>query len=180
MTFKRTRWNPPKSRFPSSMASDSISVSRNLNHFSSSLISAQTIYKILQSRKPTRIVVLIRNKGHVWSSAPEMIVNAAMSTLHVELSEGQYKFLIREKWPYLDIIVFDVHHDTYEISVAHIPSELPVILVNFGSKGAWASMAPSFRCDQVNLSVAKHHNLNGWECQPPFYADYTSPRPPSY
>ena len=100
--------------------------------------------------------------------------------LHMELSESRYKFIVRENWPLLDILVFDVYHDTYELASAHIPSELPVILVDYSAKGARASIAPGFRRDQVNLRVAEHHNLNGWECQPPFYADYTLPKPPSY
>lgn len=33
---------------------------------------------------------------------------------------------------------------------------------------------------EVNFRVAEHHNLNGWDREPPFFADYTSSTPVSY
>lgn len=164
------------------MASSSISTSigKLLGLSSSLLMSAQKVDEILRSRKPTRIAVLVRNKSHLWSSASKKTIEEALSILHVELSEGRHKFLVAEKWPLLDIFVFDVYHDAYEIAFAHLSSKLPVVVVNYGRKGPLASVTPSFRRDQVNLRVAEHHNLNGWKCQPPFYADYTSPKLPSY
>jgi hypothetical protein len=41
-------------------------------------------------------------------------------------------------------------------------------------------MAGPFLEKQVNDRVARHHNLNGWEKVPPYYADYTTSKPMSY
>ena len=109
-----------------------------------------------------------------------MIIEETLSALHIKPSEAQHKFLVNEKWPFLNIFVFDLYHETYQSASAHFPDHLPVLVADYSRKGTTVSIAGSFRRDEVNVRVAEHHNLNGWDREPPFFADYTLSTPVSY
>ena len=135
---------------------------------------------MLRLEKPTRVVVFVRNSNPLWhlaSTSPENIIEEALSALRVQPSPTQRKFLVNEKWTLLNIFVFDLYHEAYRSAAAHLPSQLPVIIVDYARKQTKASVASSFRRSEVNNGVAKHHNLNGWNNEPPFFADYTSSTP---
>jgi len=138
---------------------------------------------MLRFKQPTRVTILVRKRSPLWqptlvSSGP--IIEEALSALHVKPSEAQHKFLVNEKWPFLNIFVFDIYHKSYRSASAHIPEQLSVLTVDCRDKGITVSIAGSFRRHEVNARVAQHHNLNGWEGEPPFFADYTLSTPVSY
>ncbi|KAI9844416.1 MAG: hypothetical protein M1837_005617 [Sclerophora amabilis] len=59
----------------------------------------------------------------------------------------------------------------------HLLDDLPVVLVFFTRTGEKRTIAPGFRRNDVNQQVARHHNLNGWGEEPPYFADHTSSVP---
>lgn len=81
-----------------------------------------------------------------------------------------------EKWDRLDILVFDVFHTAYDWSTAHHEVDLPVVLVDCGKRYSSVKVAgPEFR-KQVNVAVAREHDLNGWDVRPPYFADQSRTR----
>ena len=125
----------------------------------------------------------MRNTSHLWqlaSTSSKEIIDKALSALHVEPREAQFKFLVNDKWPLLNIFVFDLHHEAYRSASAHYIERLPVVIVDYGRQRTDVSIAGSFIRDQTNTRVAELHNLNGWDSKPPFFADYTSSKRLSY
>lgn len=77
-------------------------------------------------------------------------------------------FLVNEKWPFLNLFVFDLEHGAYQSASAHFPHELPVLVVDYNRKGTTVSTTGSFRRREVNVRVAEHRNPNGWDREPLF------------
>ncbi|KAI9674973.1 MAG: hypothetical protein M1817_001379 [Caeruleum heppii] len=141
---------------------------------------SEVIKETLRLQEPTRVVAFVRKASLFWQSActsSSAIVAETLSILDVQPSQSQEKFLVNEKWPFLNLFVFDLYHDAYRLTSAHLPCQLPVVIVDFARAQNKVSFAPSFRRDEVNAGVAMHHNLNGWTKAPPFVVDYTSSTP---
>ncbi|KAF2192042.1 hypothetical protein K469DRAFT_346681 [Zopfia rhizophila CBS 207.26] len=145
----------------------------------SPLTQESRIHETLASHEPTRVAIFARKTSRFWSAAsPTTVIQEALSVLG--LSGTKYTFLVNEKWSRLNIFVFDVFHDTYKVDTGHLLCDLPVIIVDYAREKCTLYMAPSFRRSQINVGVAEHHNLNGWQAEPPFFADHTLSKPPSY
>ena len=126
---------------------------------------------------------MVKKASLLWQPASvssEKVIEKAKSALHLEPIKVHHRFLVNEKWPFLNIFVFDLYHETYRSASGHLPEDLPVLVVEYGRKGTAVSVAGIVRRHEVNIGVARHHNLNGWNCEPPFFADYTLPTPVSY
>lgn len=128
---------------------------------------------MLGFKQPTRVTILVRKRSPLWQ--PALVASGPIieEALHVKPSEAQPKFLVNEKWPVLNMFVLDIYHKSYRSASAHIPEQLSVLTVDCRDKGIAVSIAGSFRRHEVNAQVAQHHNLNGWEGEPPFFANYT-------
>ncbi|KAK3167497.1 hypothetical protein OEA41_010624 [Lepraria neglecta] len=138
------------------------------------MTTVPTIEEVLRHRPPMRVLILIRQASSLWQSASvssDRIIEEALATLHVRPSDAQYKFLVNEKWPFLNLFVFALYHGAYRSASAHFPHDLPVLVVDYNRKGTTVSIAGSVRRREVNVRVAEHHNLNGWDREPPFFAD---------
>lgn len=129
-------------------------------------------------REPTRITIIARRKGHLYGQDASNSIAFAMSTLHI--SDAGAKFLVREDWGRFAVLVFDVYHTAYNPSTAHIPANLPVVVIDVGKDTLRITHASPMMRSDVNNSVAEHHNLSGWDSRPPFIVDQTSGTPPTY
>ena len=108
------------------------------------------------------------------------MVKAACSTLGIPINDSHLTLLVIEKWEKLDVLAFDVFHAAYNPLTAHHEVSLPVVLVDFGKRYSVVKPAgPEFQ-KEVNVAVAREHNLNGWDATPPYIADHTGTKVPTY
>ena len=98
----------------------------------------------------------------------------------VDLIGTGYRFLIQEQWDRVDFLVFALFNTTYDHKTAHHASNLPVAVFDFSRTKDRISVASPMLRKQVNDAVSRHHNLNGWDVYPPYFADHTDNRFPSY
>ena len=89
-----------------------------------------------------------------------------------------HPLLVIEKWGRLDVP--DVFHAAYNPSTAHHEASLPVVLVDYCKQYSVVKAAsPDFE-KEVNVAVAREHNLNGWDARPSYVADHTGTKVPTY
>ncbi|KAF1957431.1 hypothetical protein CC80DRAFT_547337 [Byssothecium circinans] len=140
-----------------------------------------TVQELLKSRKPTRIAVFVRTKSPLHSHPPDEVVKAACSTLDIPIiGDSHPTLLVIEKWDRLDIFAFDVYHTAYNPSTAHHEASLPVVLVDYGKRYSVVKAAGAQFQKEVNIAVAREHDLNGWDATPPYIVDHTGTRVPTY
>ncbi|KAI1089508.1 hypothetical protein F5B19DRAFT_372720 [Rostrohypoxylon terebratum] len=133
---------------------------------------------LLETRVPTRIAVFLRRKSPLYSAPHQQVVFDTCSILQVPSEES--RLIAVQKWPQLDILVFEVFHDAYDPKTAHHKADLPVLLVDYGKASSVAkNVSLEFR-GTINKHVASQHNLHGWDAEPPFIEDHTSPGPRKY
>ncbi|KAH8731591.1 hypothetical protein GQ44DRAFT_671594 [Phaeosphaeriaceae sp. PMI808] len=138
------------------------------------------VEELLNSRIPTRVAVFVRSKSPLYPHPPDEVVKAACSTLNIPIHDSHPMLLVIEKWDKLDVLAFDIFHATYDPSTAHHVADVPVVLVDYGKRYSVVKAAsPDFK-KEVNVAVAREHNLNGWDARPPYVADHTGARVPTY
>ncbi|KAF2254343.1 hypothetical protein BU26DRAFT_136779 [Trematosphaeria pertusa] len=138
------------------------------------------VEELLNTRKPTRIAVFVRAKSPLYPLLPDQVVRTACSTLGVSAGDSHPTPLVVEKWDRLDVLAFDVFHAAYNPSTAHHEASLPVVLVDYGKRYSVVKAAgPDFQ-KEVNVAVAREHNLNGWDARPPYVVDHTGTKVPTY
>ena len=140
----------------------------------------QRVAECLRERMPTRVAIFVRTKSPLYLCAPDEIVKAACSSLDIASDINKSKLLVVEKWDRLNILVFDIFHEKYDLSTAHQEENLPVILIDFGKRYSVIKAAMKNFEGKVNRGVARHHNLNGWDKTPPYVADHTGTKVPTY
>lgn len=139
---------------------------------------AQNALNIIATQTATRIVVILR-RGCVHRTKPSSeIIAIVLQALCTNVEE--YLLLVEEYWDRHDVLVFDLFHTDYSWENGHIKSELPVVCVDFSRTSQRISIASPMLREEVNKEVASHHNLNGWDAHPPYTADHTLGRYPSY
>ena len=139
----------------------------------------QPVVDILQARKPTRVVVVLRKKSPFYAYAHDEVMQKTCTTIGVPHHETR-KLLAIQKWQQLTVFIIDVFHDDYDASTAHHVTDLPVLLVDFGKRFASTRVASSTFQEQINVQVAKQHNYHGWDGKPPYFEDQTGTIPPIY
>ncbi|KAI9891521.1 MAG: hypothetical protein M1814_002644 [Vezdaea aestivalis] len=142
---------------------------------------APEVSALLKMREPTRVVVTVRRKSPLWqvaSSTPEKVIEQAVSVLQKKTDNA--RFLIHEKWDRHIFMVFDLFHTSYQPANGHHCEDLPVVLMFYTNRADRAYMAPLFHRNDTNEQVSEHHNLNGWDREPPYFADHTFSSVPRY
>ena len=135
-----------------------------------------------------RILVVVKQKSNLWHSAwhnPEDTISTAIEALRKTIfltnNDARSRLLAVHRWPHSIYLVFDIHHDSCDSSLGHLPehNNLPVILVHLGRKIS-RKRASSDLQGRVNREVALAHNVNGEHGVPPFDEDHTSDIIPTY
>jgi hypothetical protein len=94
--------------------------------------------------------------------------------------------LVKERWSSRTYIVFDIFHDQYDPSTAHVPgqNDLPVTLIFLSKKGkeesASVGIAPRQIEDKVNNDVRDIHDATRLGSRPPFSVDHMNGNVPCY
>ncbi|KAF2449147.1 hypothetical protein P171DRAFT_506631, partial [Karstenula rhodostoma CBS 690.94] len=134
----------------------------------------QAIVNPLQTQTPTRVAVLPKRSSSCYSHSADEVVSMTCATLKVHCD---YKLLVTQKWPQLTIPVFDIFHSAYDCSVAHQKADLPVLYFDYSPRNSCCKQPSNDFRNKINDHVAKIHNLNGWDQEPPYTEDLTSPEP---
>jgi hypothetical protein len=79
----------------------------------------------------------------------------------------------------LTTLVFDLFHDSYNFSIAHIPKDLPVIVVRMFRDKVKVTLASEVDSQRINREVAEYHGLNGFS-EPPFTEDQRDGKVPEH
>ncbi|RYP48549.1 hypothetical protein DL768_005588 [Monosporascus sp. mg162] len=134
---------------------------------------------LLDTQKPVRVAIYLRAKSPRFSLSADELVRTTCILL--KIPPDRSGLLAIQRWRRLTAFVFDVFHDEYDLSSAHHKVDLPVVLVDYGSRNgsAYVRIASQHFRDFVNRHVARQHNLHGWEARPPFFEDQTAARPPT-
>jgi hypothetical protein len=90
------------------------------------------------------------------------------------------KLIITQKWPEFTVIVFDILHSDYDSSTAHQIVDISVLRFDYGSQHSNCKWPSKEFQTLINSQVAKIHNLNGWDRNPPYTEDQTSAEPRTY
>ncbi|KAF2454721.1 hypothetical protein BDY21DRAFT_366119 [Lineolata rhizophorae] len=143
-------------------------------------IQSMPIPTLLEARKAARVAVFVRKSSPLYTISSNEVVKAACSTLKISIDDSHPTLLFIDKCERLDILVFDVFHVGYVPSTAHHEASLPVVLVDCGKRYSVIKAASEEFRKEVNVSIARQHNLNGWDGKPPYTADHTGPKPPTY
>ncbi|KAI0004034.1 hypothetical protein F4779DRAFT_621507 [Xylariaceae sp. FL0662B] len=138
----------------------------------------QPAIDLLKTRESARIAVFLRVKSPLYSITHDQVVRNTCSTLDVPYERSQLVAI--QKWPKLDVLVFDVFYDTYDLNTAHHKVHLPVLLVDYGKAHSIVKKASPEFDETVNEHVAKQHNYHGWGAKPPYFEDQTGQNPPKY
>ncbi|KAI1775275.1 hypothetical protein F4818DRAFT_416142 [Hypoxylon cercidicola] len=127
---------------------------------------------LLETRVPARIAVFLRKKSPLYSITHQQVVFDTCSSLQVP--EKESRLIAIQKWPQLDILVFEIFYDNYDLKTAHLKTDLPVLLVDYGKASSVVkNVSLEFR-ETINKHVASQHNLHEWDAKPPFIEDCTS------
>ncbi|KAI0834046.1 hypothetical protein F5Y06DRAFT_180916 [Hypoxylon sp. FL0890] len=133
---------------------------------------------LLETRVPARIAVFLRKKSPLYSTTHQQVVFDTCSFLQVP--EEESRLIAIQKWPQLDILVFEIFYDDYDLKTAHHKADLPVLLVDYGKASSVVKTVSSEFREIINKHVASQHNLHGWDAKPPFVEDHTSYGPRRY
>ncbi|KAK3303084.1 uncharacterized protein B0T15DRAFT_262937 [Chaetomium strumarium] len=93
-----------------------------------------SVAKLVHSRQPARVAVFVQRKSSLYTSSPDQIVKIACTALDIPVDDSRPTLLVVEKWDRLDVLVFDIFHVEYDFSTAHLETDLPVILVDYGKR----------------------------------------------
>lgn len=66
-----------------------------------------------------------------------------------------------QKWPKLDVLVFDIFYDNYYLDTAHHKVDLPVLLVDYGKASSVVRKTGYAFSEMINAHVATQHNYHG-------------------
>lgn len=141
------------------------------------------------NREPTRVLVMVKPSSRHWSNKDNAVMNAALHLISKELIPEQEaldwkdcKFMAKEMWGIITFFIFDIFHNDYDSSTAHLEgkNDLPVITVRFSKKKESAGFeAPSIQA-QANQQLRQIHDNEGTKSEAPFYVDHTNGQVPTY
>ncbi|KAJ8133329.1 hypothetical protein O1611_g297 [Lasiodiplodia mahajangana] len=133
---------------------------------------------LLGTREPARIAVFLRTKSSLYALTHDQVVRNTCTSLDVPHEKS--RLIAIQKWPKLDVLVFDIFYDNYDPNTAHYKVDLPVLLVDYGKASSVARKASHEFSETVNVHVATQHNYHGWNAKPPYFEDQTGHNPPKY
>jgi hypothetical protein len=128
-----------------------------------------------------RVLVIVRpgsdHRDMAWQT-PEGILGKAAKVLpetQIINHDPPNRLMLMQRWPHSICLVFDVHHNSYDADLGHLPecNAFPVRVVFLRRRISSKQASPALR-DRVNSEVALAHNLNGEHSMPPFMEDHTS------
>jgi hypothetical protein len=122
-----------------------------------------------------RVAVFLRKKSPLYSLGTDDVVPRACRTLGIDPLASRAELMTICKWDRLTIFVFNLWYDGYEWRTAHHQVDLPVVLVDYGKRLAFAKVCGHEFCDEVSQFVARQHELHGWDAHPPYLQDHTIP-----
>ncbi|KAF2691901.1 hypothetical protein K458DRAFT_7406 [Lentithecium fluviatile CBS 122367] len=117
----------------------------------------------------------------MYSYSPDVVAKDACSIFNVPIDDNsRLMLLVIERWDRLDTLAFDVIHAAHDPTTAHHVANLPVVLFDYGKQHSVVKAAsPNFE-KEVDVVIAREHNLNGWSARPPYVADHTGMKVPTY
>ena len=60
----------------------------------------------------------------------------------------------------------------YRSASRHFPKNLLILIIEYSRENTAVSVTETVRYYKINISIARYYNFNGWNCEPPFFADY--------
>jgi hypothetical protein len=148
------------------------------------------------SKTPERVLVDVSRTSQYWSEAwtfSERVISIALEVLKEQYFNGEpgvgeaclpkhARFLAKDRWDTHTYLVFDLFHDSYDSTRAHLPgqNELPVILVSLRGNKKTAARAGKMIENRVNRDIENLHNWTGIGSQPPFSVDHADGKSPVY
>lgn len=138
---------------------------------------------LIRDREPLRVAIMVNPQSSTAQKlgpTPNLVVDEILALLDLPPGLAHLRYLVHQIWDIVDIFVLDIFNLAYDCAKAHLPQDLPVIMVHYSRRKVTASLASRDFRNQVNETVAKLHDLNGWETSPPYIDDHSNGIIPRY